>query len=71
MQVWDGRRPRTERTITATQQSSLHGLDYRLVAEAVQMPTDWCFQEPHHTFVIHRRGTLTRMEIEFQGGPSG
>ncbi len=71
MQVWDGRRPLTERAITATHQSSLQGLDYRFVSEAVEAPTDWCFQEPHHTFVIHRRGTLTKMEIEFERGPSG
>jgi AraC family transcriptional regulator len=71
MQVWDGRRPLTDRTITATHQTSLQGLNYRFVSEAVMEPTDWCFQEPHHTFVIHRRGTLTTMEIEFQHGPSG
>ncbi|AQA06821.1 hypothetical protein BVC93_28905 [Mycobacterium sp. MS1601] len=47
------------------------GLDFRFVAETVTAPTDWCFQEPHHVFVIHRRGDLTSMEIEFQNGPSG
>lgn len=71
MQVWDGQRPLTDRRITATQQISLQGLNYRFVTEAVPAPTDWCFREPHHTFVVHRRGTLTTMEIEFERGPSG
>ncbi len=71
MQVWDGRRPLTDRTITAAHQFSLQGLDYRFVAETVEAPTDWCFREPHHTFVIHRQGTLKTMEIEFERGPSG
>ncbi|MDZ7885026.1 MAG: AraC family transcriptional regulator [Mycobacterium sp.] len=49
----------------------LQSLDFRFVAEAVNTPTDWCFQEPHHVFVIHRRGELSSLEIEFQNGPSG
>jgi AraC family transcriptional regulator len=71
MQVWDGQRPRSDRTVVASHGMSLQGLDFRFVAEAVTKPTDWCFQEPHHVFVIHRRGDLKSMEIDFQSGPSG
>ncbi|GAB5901857.1 helix-turn-helix transcriptional regulator [Mycolicibacterium mageritense] len=71
MQVWDGQRERSERDVVAARGLRLQGLDFRFVAEKVIAPTDWCFQEPHHIFVIHRRGDLTSMEIEFQNGPSG
>lgn len=71
MRVWDGQRERSARDVVAARGLQLHGLDFRFVAEAVAAPTDWCFQEPHHVFVIHRRGDLTSMEIEFQDGPSG
>ncbi|MDF2583820.1 MAG: Transcriptional regulator, AraC family [Mycobacterium sp.] len=71
MQVWDGQRERSAREVVAARGLQLQGLDFRFVAETVSAPTDWCFQEPHHVFVIHRRGDLTSMEIEFQNGPSG
>jgi AraC family transcriptional regulator len=71
MQVWDGQRARTDRAVVTERGLRLQGLDFRFVAETVTAPTDWCFQEPHHVFVIHRRGDLKFMEIEFQGGPSG
>lgn len=71
MQVWDGQRPRSDRTVVSARGMSLQGLDFRFVAEAVTVPTDWCFQEPHHVFVIHRRGDLKSMEIDFENGPSG
>lgn len=71
MQVWDGPRERSARTVLAARDLHLHGLDFRFVAERVTAPTDWCFQEPHHVFVVHRRGDLESMEIEFEDGPSG
>lgn len=71
MQVWDGQRARTDRAVLTERGLRLQSLDFRFVAETVTAPTDWCFQEPHHVFVIHRRGDLTSMEIEFHGGPSG
>lgn len=71
MQVWDGRRERSGREVVSARSLQVQGLDFRFVAETVTAPTDWCFQEPHHVFVIHRRGNLTSMEIEFQNGPSG
>lgn len=71
MQVWDGQRERSERVVVAERGLRVHGLDFRFVAETVNAPTDWCFQEPHHVFVVHRRGHLTSMEVEFQDGPSG
>lgn len=71
MQVWDGRRARSDRTVVAARSVQLQGLDFRFVAETVTTPTDWCFEEPHHVFVIHRRGNLKSMEIDFQHGPSG
>ncbi len=71
MQVWDGHRERSDRVVVAERGLQLQGLDFRFVAETITAPTDWCFQEPHHVFVVHRRGDLTSMEIEFQSGPSG
>lgn len=71
MQVWDGHRERSDRAVVAARDMRLQGMDFRFVAETVTTPTDWCFEEPHHVFVIHRRGNLASMEIEFQGGPSG
>jgi AraC family transcriptional regulator len=71
MQVWDGQRARTDRAVVTERGLRLQGMDFRFVAETVTAPTDWCFQEPHHVFVIHRRGDLKFMEIEFQSGPSG
>lgn len=71
MRVWDGQRERSARDVVAARDLQLQGLDFRFVAETVSAPTDWCFQEPHHVFVIHRRGDLSSMEIEFQNGPSG
>jgi AraC family transcriptional regulator len=71
MQVWDGLRPRSDRTVVSARGMSLQGLDFRFVAETVTTPTDWCFQEPHHVFVVHRRGDLTSMEVDFENGPSG
>ncbi|ORV19359.1 hypothetical protein AWB94_32370 [Mycolicibacterium canariasense] len=71
LQVWDGHRQRSERVVVAERGLRVHGLDFRFVAETITSPTDWCFQEPHHVFVVHRRGHLTSMEIEFEGGPSG
>jgi AraC family transcriptional regulator len=71
MQVWNGQRERSDRAVVAARALRLQGLDFRFVAETVTAPTDWCFEEPHHIFVIHRHGDLTSMEIEFQHGPSG
>lgn len=71
MRVWDGQRERSARDVVSARGLQLQGMDFRFVAETVSAPTDWCFQEPHHVFVIHRRGDLSSMEIEFQNGPSG
>ena len=71
MAVWDGQRPLSERSVVAARGMQLQGLDFRFVAERVTAPTDWCFQEPHHLFVIHRRGHLKSMDIDFESGPSG
>lgn len=71
MQVWDGTRARSDRTVVSARDMRIQGLDFRFVAETVTSPTDWCFQEPHHVFVVHRRGRLTSMELDFESGPSG
>lgn len=71
MRVWDGQRERSARTVVAARDLQIQGMDFRFVAERVIAPTDWCFQEPHHVFVVHRRGDLESMEIEFEDGPSG
>lgn len=71
MQVWDGQRPRSERTVVSARGIRVQGLGFRFVAEKVAAPTDWCFQESQHVFVIHRGGKLTSMEIDFPSGPSG
>lgn len=71
MRVWDGQRQPSDRAVVSERDLRLQGMDFRFVAETITTPTDWCFQEPHHVFVIHRRGDLTSMEMEFQSGPSG
>ncbi|SHW60084.1 Putative transcriptional regulator, AraC family [Mycobacteroides abscessus subsp. abscessus] len=39
--------------------------------EQIATPTDWFFHEGRHVVVVHRRGRLRTMELEFEGGPSG
>lgn len=39
--------------------------------ENLAHPTDWAFEEAHHTIVVHLGGRLDRMLCEFSVGPSG
>lgn len=69
--VWDGKRPRTPRTMLSNTGFTAGGVDFRFVSERIAAPTDWCFEEPHHVVVVHRGGRMQSMEIEFERGPSG
>ena len=69
--VWDGSRARSPRTMLSNSVASAQGIDFKFVSEQISVPTDWCFEEPHHVVVVHRGGLLQSMEIEFERGPSG
>ena len=71
MTVWDGHRPRSPRVICTQQQAHLQGAEFRFVTETITSATDWCFREPRHTVVVHRSGTLTTMDVDFEDGPCG
>jgi AraC family transcriptional regulator len=71
MQVWQGERPRTPRTVLARSGLAAQGLGFSFVSERIAAPTDWCFSEGHHVLVVHRDGLLTSMESEFSAGPTG
>jgi AraC family transcriptional regulator len=69
--IWNGQRPRLERTMTWCRQADLGSLNVVSACESLERPTDWCFEEDHHSLVIHLDGRLRRMEMEFSRGPSG
>ncbi|MEZ0362299.1 AraC family transcriptional regulator [Mycobacterium sp. pUA109] len=69
--VWDGKRARSPRTLLAQHTTTVGELQMRFVTERVTQPTDWCYHEPHHVIVVHRRGRLRSIELEFERGPSG
>lgn len=55
----------------STVATSAQRIDFRFISEQITTPTDWCFEEPHHVVVVHRRGRVQSMDIEFDRGPSG
>ncbi|AMU33175.1 helix-turn-helix transcriptional regulator [Mycobacteroides abscessus] len=69
--VWDGTRPRTPRTWQSRVSLTVGGAEYVFATEQIATPTDWFFHEGRHVVVVHRRGRLRTMELEFEGGPSG
>lgn len=70
MGVWDGRRPRTPRTVLASSTISVGGIEFAFVTEQIAGPTEWSVRHPHHTIVVHRAGRLRSLEVEFDNGPS-
>lgn len=67
--VWDGTRPRTPRTWQSRVSLAASGAEYVFATEQIATPTDWFFHEGRHVVVVHRRGRLRTMELEFEGGP--
>lgn len=68
--VWDGGRPVIERVVVNRQTVQAADLSLVIATEDVVRPTDWCFEESHHTIVVHLAGQLKRMESVFAVGPS-
>lgn len=68
--VWDGSRAQSGRVVVERKQLEVEGLALTVAAEDVRAPTDWCFEESHHTLVVHLAGRLRRMESVFSKGPS-
>jgi len=60
----------SERVILSGQLFAARDLSVLLATEDVRAPTDWCFEEAHHTIVVHLAGTLGHMESWFSRGPS-
>lgn len=69
--VWDGIRPRSRRDVVARHQARIGQFGVLAATENLEVPTDWAFEEDHHTIVVHLGGRLDRMECEFSVGPSG
>ena len=68
--LWDGQRPLSERLIVQRKLVEAHDLGVLAATEDVSAPTDWAFEEAHHTIVVHLAGQLQRMESVFSRGPS-
>jgi len=62
---------RVDRLILSEDRLEVRGLTYRFVGERVATPTRWCFDEDHHTFVVHLSGRLRSMRFSYDGGPNG
>lgn len=71
IRVWDGIRPLAPRDLVARHEVQIGALGLVAAAENLHRPTDWAFEENHHTIVVHLGGRMTRMECEFSVGPSG
>lgn len=69
-QVWDRDRPLMDRVVVERRTIRASDLSLVLATESVARPTDWCFEESHHTVVVHLAGQLKRMESVFAVGPS-
>jgi len=68
--VWDGVRAQSGRVVVERRLLKTEGLELTVASEDVRTPTDWCFEESHHTLVVHLAGHLNRMESVFSTGPS-
>lgn len=69
--VWDGTRPRLRRDVVQRRQMQAAGLGIVSATENLTAPTDWAFEEDHHSIVVHLGGRLDRLECHFSDGPSG
>lgn len=59
------------RDLVARHETRIGAIGLVAATENLRTPTDWAFEEDHHTFVVHLGGRLDRMECEFAVGPSG
>ena len=71
IRVWDGIRPLAPRDLVSRHEAQIGALGLVAATEKLARPTDWAFEEAHHTIVVHLGGRLDRMECEFSVGPSG
>jgi len=71
IRVWDGIRPLAPRDLVWRHESRIGGIGVVAATEKLTQPTDWAFEEDHHSIVVHLGGRLDRMECEFSVGPSG
>lgn len=71
VQLWDGIRPLRQRDLVARREVRIGAIGLVAATERLARPTDWAFEESHHTIVVHLGGRLDRMECEFSVGPSG
>ena len=71
LHVWDGIRPRSPRDVVTRRQARVGPFGVLAATERLDRPTDWAFEEEHHTIVVHLAGRLDRMDCEFSSGPSG
>lgn len=69
--VWDGIRPLRPRALVARRETAIGPLGIVAATERLDQPTDWAFEEAHHTIVVHLGGRIERMACEFSVGPSG
>ncbi|WP_428684329.1 helix-turn-helix domain-containing protein [Sphingopyxis sp.] len=69
--MWDGIRPLAPRDLVSRHEVEIGTLGLVAATEKLVRPTDWAFEEAHHTIVVHLGGRLDRMECEFSVGPSG
>lgn len=67
---WDDDRPLHERLIVSRHEFQSDDVCLVAARENINVPVDWCFEEPHHTFVVHLNGVMDRMESVFKSGPS-
>ncbi len=70
LELWHGQRPLSKRTIVQRKLVEAPDLAMLVATEDVCAPTDWAFEEAHHTIVVHLQGHLQRMESVFNRGPS-
>lgn len=68
--AWDGTRAQSGRVVVERKLLEIEGLALTVASEDVSAPTDWCFEESHHIFVVHLAGHLNQMESVFSAGPS-
>lgn len=59
------------RAIVSSEVTLSAGMQFAFVTESVRNLVDWQISEPDHTFVVHRAGQLSTMDVEFERGPSG
>lgn len=69
--IWDGTRPLTPRDFQSRTSLNAGGAEFVFATEQIATPTDWYLREPRHIIVVHRRGQLRTMEVEFENGLSG